>query len=217
MPKITPNYQNNLIYKIQHKTIDGLIYIGSTTNFTQRKSKHKSNSCNENTKQYNQPKYKIIRENGGWDMFNMVLVKKYPCNDHLEAFAEEEKIMREMNANMNHKRCFLSKEEQEEYRKQYYETHKEEIKQYRETHKEESKEYGKQYRETHREYFKQYSKQYYETHREKQLEKQKQYRETHREKQNQKVECECGCFIARCNLTKHKKSQKHLKLISQKN
>jgi len=175
MPKVAMNYQNNIIYKIQHKTIDELIYIGSTTNFAKRKCQHKSTFYNEKDKDHNEKKYVMIRENGGWDMFTMVLVKKYPCNDYLEARQEEERIRREMNANMNSVRCFATQEE----------------------HMERDRQYAKKYSETHREEI-------------------KKYRETHREQINQKVECECGCFISKSNLSKHKKLPKHLKLLSAK-
>ena len=206
MPKVAMNYQNNIIYKIQHKTIDELIYIGSTTNFAKRKYKHKSNCYNEKAAEYNTKKSVMIRENGGWDMFDMVLVKKYPCNDNLEAYAEEEKIRREMNANMNSIRCFRTQEDTKEYNKKYSETHKEEL-----------SEKKKQYRETHKEEIRENAKQYYETHQEEIRENAKQYYETHKQENSQKVECECGCIITnKRSLTRHKNSPKHLKLLSAK-
>ena len=175
MPKVPINYQNNIIYKIQHKTIDELIYIGSTTEFVKRKSAHKSDCVNEKHIKYNTKKYQMIRENGGWDMFTMVLVKKYPCNDYLEAHAEEERIRRELNAIMNTRRCFRTQKELQEYKKQYNETHKEKI-----------KENKKQYYESHKEETKAKVKEYYETHKEEKKEKWKQYRESHKKEINEK-------------------------------
>ena len=32
---------------------------------------------------------------------------------------------------------------------------------------------------------------------------------------NEKILCECGCYSLRCHLARHKKSQKHIRLISQ--
>jgi len=194
MPKQPMNYQNNVIYKIQHKTIDELIYIGSTTNFAKRKYQHKYSCINEKNKEYNEKKYVMIRENGGWDMFDMVLVKKYPCNDYLEAFAEEENIRREMNANMNSLRCFRTQEEKQECsrvkNKKYYEINKEEIKVN--------------------------CKKYYENNKQEICEKQKKYNELHKEKTSQKVECECGCIVLNKNLSTHKKTPKHQMLLSAK-
>ena len=195
MPRKAMNYQNNIIYKIQHKTIDELIYIGSTTNFAKRKHKHKYDCNNEKRKEYNTKKYIMIRENGGWDMFDMVLVKKYPCDDFLEARQEEEHLRREMNANMNSYLCFRTEEDIKVTDKKYRENHKEEIivkkKEYRETHKEEIKVINKKYRETHEEEI--------------------------NEKRKKKFECECGCFIPNCYLSKHRKTPKHLKLVNNKN
>tara|TARA_R110000850_G_C9784730_1_gene448730 strand:+ start:137 stop:757 length:621 start_codon:yes stop_codon:yes gene_type:complete len=206
MPKVAMNYQNNIIYKIQHKTIDELIYIGSTTNFAKRKWCHKSKCYNENNIEYKTKKYVMIRENGGWDMFDMVLVKKYPCNDYLEAFAEEERMRRELNANMNTYRCLITQEDTKEYNKKYCETHKEELSEKR-----------KQYRETHKEEIRENAKQYYETHQEEIRENSKQYYETHKEYINEKVECECGCIVTQRNLSTHKKTPKHFKLVNNKN
>ena len=199
MPKVAMNYQNNIIYKIQHKTIDELIYIGSTTNFAKRKCHHKKVCNNENNKEYNTKKYVMIRENGGWDMFDMVLVKKYPCNDYLEARQEEEKIRREMNANMNTNRCFKSYE----------------------VHKECNNIINKKWRDTHKEECIKIYKKYYETHKEEINVKHKKYRETHKEeisvKKKEKVECECGSIVAMSCLSVHKKSPKHFKLVNNKN
>jgi hypothetical protein len=198
MPKQVMNYQNNIIYKIQHKSIDELIYIGSTTNFAKRKYKHKTACNNENNTEYKTKKYVMIRENGGWDMFDMVLVKKYPCNDYLEARQEEERIRREMNANMNTNRCFATQEEHIEY-------HKIHSKKYYETHKQEIKESGKQYHETHKEEISERKKIYYETH-----------KQTIHVKNKEKLECECGCIVTQKNLSTHKKTTKHIKLLSAK-
>ena len=194
MPKVAMNYQNNIIYKIQHKTIDELIYIGSTTNFAKRKNQHKSNCYNEKDKEYNEKKYVMIRKNGGWDMFDMVLVKKYPCNDYLEARQEEEKIRRELNANMNSIRCFRTQGDVKESGKQYYENNKEEI-----------NERVKKYYETNKEEINERKKIYYETH-----------KQTIHVKKKEKLECECGCFTSKSNLSRHKKTPKHLDLLSAK-
>ena len=52
---LLPNYQNTIIYIIKCKD-DNIIkeYIGSTTNFKQRKNKHNYDCNNENSKNYNQ-------------------------------------------------------------------------------------------------------------------------------------------------------------------
>ena len=60
---------------------------------------------NKNVYGYNYKIYEMIRSNGGWDMFSMVLIHKFPCNSKLEAYKEEDKVMRELKATMNTKKA----------------------------------------------------------------------------------------------------------------
>ena len=60
-----PDYSKGVIYKII--TLDS-VYVGSTTNFRQRKCHHKCCIYNENGDKYNQKLYQKIRENGEWNM-----------------------------------------------------------------------------------------------------------------------------------------------------
>jgi hypothetical protein len=43
----------------------------------------------------------MIRENGGWDMFRMIEIEKYPCNDRREAEKRENEVMKSLKASMN--------------------------------------------------------------------------------------------------------------------
>ena len=74
MPKLPIDHSNTIIYKLVHKEdYDNVnIYIGSTTDFIRRKNSHKSNCCNEKSKEYNEKKYQYIRGNGGWECLNMM-------------------------------------------------------------------------------------------------------------------------------------------------
>ena len=101
MPRNNINYSNISIYKIQHVNDETLLYVGQTTDFTKRKSSHK---CNANKpKMYECKLYTMIRDNGGWDMFNMIEIKKFPCRNKKEAEAEEDRVMRELKATLNSK------------------------------------------------------------------------------------------------------------------
>ena len=111
MPRISIDYTNTIIYKIQHNDIDELIYVGHTTDFTKRKSAHKTNTHSDKGKPYNRQLYKMIRDNGDWDCFKMIEIKKFPCNDKREAEAEEDKVMRELKATMNMVRAFRTAED----------------------------------------------------------------------------------------------------------
>jgi len=103
MPRVPIDYANTIIYKLVHKDdlYDENIYTGHTTDFICRKNHHKSLCNNSKKKEYNQKKYKNIRENGGWDEWLMIEIEKYPCKDKPEAVARERVIQTEMKAKLN--------------------------------------------------------------------------------------------------------------------
>ena len=103
MPKTKTDYSKIVIYKIQHREKEHLIYIGSTVNYKCRKSMHKRMAETYNDKHVEscQCVYRTIRENGGWEMFKMREIKKFPCNDKREAEAEEDRYIRDMKAMLN--------------------------------------------------------------------------------------------------------------------
>jgi folate-binding protein YgfZ len=53
----------------------------------------------------------MIRDNGGWECFNMIEIEKFSCTNKREAEAEEDKVMRELKATMNMIRAFLRPED----------------------------------------------------------------------------------------------------------
>ena len=103
MPRTNIDYSKTIIYKIQHTEKEHLIYVGQTTDFKRRKSQHKKLAlCDHPTwKDSNVKVYKMIRENGGWEMFKMIQIKEFSCSNRREAEAEEFKIMQELKATMN--------------------------------------------------------------------------------------------------------------------
>jgi hypothetical protein len=52
----------------------------------------------------------MIRANGGWQCFKMVMIEEYPCANHLEACRREDECMRELKATMNSCGAVLDKE-----------------------------------------------------------------------------------------------------------
>ena len=217
MPKTHMDYSKTNIYKIvcNDLNVNGC-YVGHTINMTKRKWNHKSNCNNEKSKDHNLKIYKIIRENGGWDNWNMVLVEKFPCIDKYEACKREREVYEELGAKLNMVRPYLTQEdhkaERKEYSKLYYQEHKAEFIQYREEHKAErnqySKKYGKQYREEHKAEIKKYDKQYHEEHKAEIKQYRKQYYQEHKaeliEKMKEKIECEyCTKRLSKGNMPRH--------------
>ena len=102
MPKIDLDYSNTMIYKITCKDISCQeMYIGYTTNFTQRKYAHKKKCLYEKTKN-NEPKlYKVIRENGGWDNWTMEIISYCICTTHYEAIKKQEEYILLLHATLN--------------------------------------------------------------------------------------------------------------------
>ena len=96
-----PDYSQTVIYKIQHREKPELLYVGCTTNFNARKHQHRCRVSNVGDKEYNAYKYKMIRENGGFEAFDMKPVKIISCKNKLEAEIEEEKTRQELKATLN--------------------------------------------------------------------------------------------------------------------
>jgi hypothetical protein len=83
----------------------------------------------------------MIRLNGGWEMFVMIEVEKYPCNDKREAEKRENELMKELKASMNKIKNFRTEEDKRQYKEEYDEKIKEQRKQINEDYKEKIKQY----------------------------------------------------------------------------
>ena len=120
MPRLAMDYSKTNIYKIVCNDLSIKdCYVGHTTDMTKRKWTHKTVCNSEKNKKHNLKIYKIIRENGGWDNWNMVLVEEFPCKDKYEACKRERELYEELDAKLNTYRPYLTHEE----RKQYYQEH----------------------------------------------------------------------------------------------
>ena len=185
MPRTPMDCSKTIIYKIvcNDLTVKDC-YVGHTTDMTKRKWQHKTACNNEKNKAHNQKIYKIIRENGGWDNWTMLLVEKFPCKDKFEACKREREVYEEMDAIMNTRSPYRTQEEHKEYKKLYYQERKEETKQ-------KHKQNQKKYREEHREEL----KKYYQEHKKEIAEKNKE-----------KAECEyCSKLLSKCSMSRHHK------------
>ena len=129
MPKVPIDYSNTIMYKIVCKNLNVKeLYVGHTVNFRSRKNKHASDCNNENARHYHIKIYTFIRDNGGWDNWEMIEIEKYNCNDGNEARARERYWYEQLEAKLNH--CYPGRSD-EEYNLMYKEQNKEKIKERR--------------------------------------------------------------------------------------
>lgn len=127
------DYTKGMIYKIC--CLDASIkqvYIGSTTNFTNRKRDHKNNCSRINGKKYNRNVYRFIRANGGFENWTMVFVKHCPCSSKLELEREERAVLEQQELTLN--MCVPSRGKKER-NKEYREANKDNIKEYKKVYR----------------------------------------------------------------------------------
>ena len=230
MPSKPIDYTNTHFYKIVCKDLNIKdCYVGHTTDFTKRKNHHKRNCYNQNSKNFTNYVYQFIRENGGWDNFDMVIVKIQECENSLEARRIEREFVEQLQATLNKYVPYKSEdekaEEKKEFDRQYYKNHKEEMntksRQRYEEHKEEEKEKRKQRYENNKETVLEQNKKWRDEHKE----EQKEYFKNHREKNKEKIkawageviECECGFTYTRHHKSRHFKTQRHQAYLNQQN
>ena len=199
-----PDYSKGAIYMLE-PTVEyeaGDVYYGSTTQpLYKRFHTHKT----ERNKTQRNTSSKHLFEKYGNNV-KIVLVKAFPCNSKQELFAEEGKYIRE-NPCVN--RCIAGRT-RSEYNQDHQEERKEYGKAYAKEHKEERKEYKKAYNQEHKEEIKAYKKAYNQKHKE----EIKAYDKVYRQEHTQKITCECGCMATKRDLTKHKRTKKHIQLLA---
>lgn len=177
-----PDFSKTIIYKIVHKTNpdDYDVYVGHSTDIQSRKWDHKKSCNNENSKMYNFKVYQYIRENGGWDNFEIIEIEKYPCNSRNEACQKEQEWCYKLNSKLN-------TDIPNRTPKEWWEDNKERL-----------KILNKQWRTNNREYINEKMRDY----RKNNLEKMREY-------EKQKATCDnCGSIVRKSDIARHKKTQK---------
>jgi len=152
----------------------------------------------------------MIRDNGGWEEFEMIQIKEFPCENKRQAEMEEDRIMREMKATLNAQRAYLTPEEQKEYKKEYgaeyHKQHIDEIHQkqfdyrvankdaikaryslYRKENDDLIKKQAKVYRKAHKNTISQRYKEYYTANIDKIKKQKSEYRKVNKEALNEKT------------------------------
>jgi hypothetical protein len=190
MPKKEMNYSNTYFYRIVCKDLNIKdCYVGHTTNFKNRKSQHKQSCINENSKEYNYNVYQFIRNNGGWENWDMIIIEQINCENFNEACKIERKYLEEYKANLNKIVPIRTQEENEQYFKKWCDKNIDKIKDNR-----------KDYYINNSDKIKQCQKKYYEEHKEK-------------IKENNKSMVYCDCCkkeIGKNNSLKHFKTKNHI-------
>jgi len=107
------NYNDTIIYKLCCRNTEiKNIYVGHTCNFNRRKYEHKFHCNNKHSEKYNFNVYRFIRDNGGWNNFDMIMIEEYPCENKLQAERKEREYIENLNATLN---CSIPTRSKEEY------------------------------------------------------------------------------------------------------
>jgi len=175
-----------------------IVYVGSTTKFSQRKTAHKHDCNNKEGKHFTIPIYCHIRDNGGFNCFEVIPIQSLKLENKTQLLiAEQVEIDKHRNL-VNRQKAHMTIEDRKEYDKQY-----------REEHKEDSKEYHKQYRQEHKENIKEKQKQYVQEHKEDIKQYKKLYWEEHKETIDERVKCPiCNSTSLRRQLKRHQRTKK---------
>jgi hypothetical protein len=167
---------NYVMYKLSPKNKNlKYCYIGHTNNFIFRKRQHYLPSVDLNHIKSHILLYETIRQNGGWDEWEMVELENFNGKTKLEARIREQELIDEHSANLNMLKAYISEEDRNALKKQI-------TQKYREENKELLKEQTKKYKEDHKEIISEQMKKYRSEHKKEIYEKSKEYREKNKEK-----------------------------------
>ena len=176
------DFSQSTIYHIRVIETKMVAYVGSTTYFKQRCATHK----HDFKRDCNYPIYNYIRDNGGFDLFEIIPVAFLQLNDSVELRIEEQKEMDKYTDKLNAIKAYISEQERivrdKENRKVYNEKNKENRKKYTEKNKDKIKEKSKEYREQNKDKITEYREQNKDT----MKEKKKEYHQLNKDKMNEK-------------------------------
>ena len=199
------------VYKLYNSNYPEF-YIGSTTNFKRRKKDHKSACNNESTKEYNERKYKYIREHGGFDSWKFKILEQGEYEDKKSMEKRERYFIEILNSTLN---TIIPGRTDLEYRESHREEANERTKKYYKENFPKVQEYKKKYQQKHKKKLNAYGRANYQENKGNRREHSKKYREDNKEKldvwQKTEVICEfCKDVSSNRNIRRHQKTQKCL-------
>ena len=192
------DFTKSVIYHIRHMESKEVVYVGSTTQFPQRKASHKYSYNKEEGKDFTYPIYCHIRDNGGFNCFEIIPIKSLKLENKTELLIAEQEEMDRHRTLVNGQKAHTTIEDRKQYDKQYNEEHKEEHKQYNKQYYQENKENKKLYYQENKEIIKEERKEYYQ-----------ENKEIINEKQKQSIICPiCNSTVTRVCLKRHQRTKK---------
>ena len=218
------HYDKSTIYKLCCKDPEITdIYVGSTTNFSRRKSAHKQSCNNENSDKYHLKVYKTIRDFGGFDNWDMVEVERYCATDRKDLHTRERFWLDELSATLNKiiptqsisEYRTKNKEKITEKNAKYYAKNKEKIAEYKAEYAAKNKDKITEYHVKNKEKIAEQKAKYYAKNKDKISEQRAERYAKNKAKLSEKIECPCGSKVSKGGLTEHKKTKKHQKWFEQ--
>tara|TARA_Y100000768_G_scaffold388561_1_gene385232 strand:+ start:453 stop:1220 length:768 start_codon:yes stop_codon:yes gene_type:complete len=231
-----------IIYKIYCNDCND-IYVGSTQNYSKRKSQHRINSrCSYDSVKKRLKLYKTINEYGGWD--NWIMVPIEFCDESIttkrQAEQKEEEWRLKFNTTLNSRKAYTSEEEKKDRKKIWREENKDKVKEqkheeyernkdqylerakiYYEENKDKIKERSHEKYERNKDQYSERAKIYYEENKDKVKEQKHEYYEENKDKikerRSQKIVCECGVTFSRDGIARHCRSKHHQNWINKEN
>lgn len=196
MPPKAMDFSKTVMYKICCKDLAVKeLYVGSTTNMVQRRANHKSSCSNENDKAYNLQVYRFIREHGGFENWEVIVVEQFACENDEQKRTRERYWCEQLGSTLNSNRPILTENELNDYKKAYYTEHAVEIKDGRKAYYTEHAAQFKDYRVEHAAQI-------------------KDYRVEHAAEINahqaERIRCQCGMEHTRGNKSRHLRTAKHI-------
>ena len=169
MPRSQINYENTIFYKLVCKDVSLTeCDVGHTTDFRRRKNEHKRHCEYETLKTCKL--YAFIREHGGFENFDMVMITRESCTDALDAKRKERAYIEQFRAELN---CVVPSRSDQEYKVANKERIQEQAKEWWARNRERISEQRKEWRQSNAETVKERGRLYYERNKQHILEKHK--------------------------------------------